>query len=132
MEFFEKISIEDAKLLSVSALAFVGDAVQTLYVREQLAKNSDTNSKALHLLTAQRVKSFSQARQSEKLLPLLSGEENEIFHRARNNTKNAPKHGSITDYKKASGLEAVIGYLYLTGQDERLSYILSRGENDED
>lgn len=124
------MSIENAKLLSVSALAFVGDAVQTLYVREQLAKNSDAKSKSLHFLTAERVKSFSQARQSERLLPLLSQEENEIYHRARNNIKGASKHGSITDYKKASGLEAVFGYLYLTGQEERLAFLLFKGENE--
>lgn len=124
------MSIEAAKLLSVSALAFVGDAVQTLYVREQLAKSSDSKSKSLHLLTADRVKSFSQARQCERLLPLLSQEEDEVYHRARNNIKGAAKHGSVADYKKASGLEAVYGYLYLTGQQERLAFLLFKGENE--
>ena len=106
-------------------LAFIGDSVQTLYVRTRLALSSAAKAGALHLQASAVVKATAQARNAEELLPVFSEEEESIYRRARNNhSAHRAKNANETDYHKASGLEAVIGYLYLTGKDERLEYIL--------
>lgn len=125
MEFFEKISADKAKLLSPTVLAFVGDAVMTLYVREHLAKSSDAKAGRLHVLTAKTVCSKAQAELLDGIFGVLSEEEKEIFRRSRNTkTHSVSKNGTLADYKKASGLEAVLGYHYLTGNFARCKEIL--------
>lgn len=120
------MTAEQARLLNPLVLAFVGDAVQTLYVRENLARSSDSKAGTLHKRASGIVCCTAQAELFDRLSQMLTGEEKEIFHRARNSKNNtAAKNGSLADYKKASGLEAVIGFLYLTGQIERLNLLLS-------
>lgn len=132
MQFFDEITEKQAKLLNPLTLAFVGDAVQTLYVRERLTKAKDVKANALHKLTSQEVKSDAQAQRADELMPLLSEQEKEIFRRARNSkSNNVAKNSTLEHYKKASGLEAVFGYLYLTGQQERLGYLLGIHINEE-
>ena len=102
-------------------LAFVGDGVETLRVRTRLALSSDAKTNALHRLASGEVNAHAQSEQAERVLPHLTEEENEIFLRARNSkSHHHAKNYSVGDYRRASGLEAVIGYLYLTGQTERL------------
>ena len=72
-------------------------------------------------MTSGRVNARAQAADAERILPSLSEEEHDIYRRARNAKINtAAKNASIAEYKKATGLEAVIGYLYITGKEERL------------
>jgi len=120
------LSEKEARLLSPLALAFVGDAVQTLYVRRALVAGGKHAGGRLHRATAAVVKAVHQADVCDRLiLPELSEAEADIYRRGRNhkNTTTA-KNAGIVEYKKATGFEAVVGYLYLTGRTERLRRIL--------
>ncbi|MDE6550373.1 MAG: ribonuclease III [Clostridia bacterium] len=126
------ITTKQARELNPLVLAFVGDSVQTLYVRTRLAVTSTAKSGALHNIAAGEVSARAQAKCAEKAVELFNEEEADIYRRARNNhTLHTAKNASIADYKKASGLEAVMGYLYLTGQRERLELILALTETAE-
>lgn len=119
------ISVGEARQISPLVLAFIGDGVQTLYVRTRLVLTSTCNPNELHRRTSNEIKAVSQAEKVKELLPLFTEEELAVFKRARNSNTNSPaKNASIIEYKQASGLEAVIGYLYLTGNHERLNYLL--------
>ena len=126
MDLFErKKDIQEAKMLSPLVWAYVGDSVFELYVRTHLVNTSNAKPHKLHLETIQFVKAEAQARILDKIWNVLTEEEQEIFKRGRNTENHhLPKNGSIADYSKATGLEALIGYLYLTMQDERLEEIL--------
>jgi ribonuclease-3 family protein len=123
---FTPLGEDKAKLLNPMSLAFVGDGVQTLYVRTRLTVDGGANSGALHNKTAEIINATNQAAVFQsKISGVLTEKEADIFRRARNNKNGTTaKHASVIDYKTATGLEAVIGYLYLTGQDERLHTIL--------
>ena len=109
------------KQMNPLVLAFVGDGVETLHVRTRVALTSGEKANALHRKTAGEINAHAQSEQAEKVLPYLTEEEKEIFLRARNSkSRHHAKNYSVTDYRRASGLEAVIGYLYLTGENERL------------
>lgn len=83
-------------------------------------------SGALHKLATKEIKAEAQADKIEKLLPCLSEEEVAVYKRARNaHYSSSAKNASIGDYKKASGFEALLGYLYLTGKHDRLNELLS-------
>lgn len=120
------MSEKRASELNPLVLAFVGDGVQTLYVRTRLVSASPAKSGALHTRASQVIKASAQARAAERLLSEFSESEADIYRRARNNhSAHKAKNADVGDYHKASGLEAVIGYLYLTGQEERLEYVLN-------
>ena len=115
-------------------LAFVGDAVHTLYVREHICKHHVGKPNDLHALATRYIKASGQSDMVEKLLPLLNADELDVFRRARNyKTNNIAKNAKVTDYKRATGFEAVLGYLYLVGDLDRLNEILKLvvGELDE-
>lgn len=116
---------EEVNLMSASSLAFIGDAVQTLYVRTALATVHDAKTAVLHKLVAQRVNAVRQAEAITSLLESLTEEETDIFKRVRNSKTNTiPKHATVGDYKLATGFEGLIGYLYLLGRHERLNLLL--------
>ena len=100
-------------LPTVSALAYLGDARHSLYVRAMLVerglcKSGELNKAALDYVTAQR-----QAAMLDKIYPLLTEEERAVYRRASNSKHlNKPKHASGSDYRRATGFEAVIGMLY--------------------
>ena len=132
MIFEETITIEQAKQLNPIVLAFVGDAVYSLFIRERLAKSVDKKSGVLSELASHEVNAAAQARRADELSEFLTEEENAIFHRARNAKKPThAKHASISEYNKSTGYEAVLGYLYLSGQRVRLDQILNFGEKNE-
>ena len=115
------LSEKKASSLNILALAFIGDSVHTLYVRTKNVETHDALINELHRMTSGRVNARTQAADAERILPSLSEEEHDIYRRARNAKINtAAKNASIAEYKKATGLEAVIGYLYITGKEERL------------
>lgn len=102
-------------------LAFVGDAVYTLFVRERLALSHQYKTGELDRRTAEIVSAHGQSEKLEKILPLLTEEEEEIFRRGRNAKKpTKSKNASVGEYVRSTGFEALLGYLYLTGQTERL------------
>ncbi len=128
----EKMEEAKARNLNSVVLAFVGDAVYSLYVREKLTFSSDSKAGELNKLATAEVNAKSQAELIQSILNVLTDDELAIFKRARNAKKSTKaKHASVVDYNNATGFEAVLGYLYLTGNEQRLNYILNRGQNDE-
>ena len=126
----QKITEEKARLMSPVVLAYLGDAVYSLYVREKLAFFSDAKSGALNKKAAQTVSAGEQAKLITAILPLLTEEEQSIYRRAKNAKKiSKAKNQSPTDYSKSTGFEALIGYLYVTGQEARMNYLLGYSEN---
>ncbi len=124
--FLGIISKEQAAGLNPLVLAFVGDSVQMLYIRTRLALSCGLKSGKLHKLAILSVNAAAQAETLEKLKGNLTEEETDIYKRARNSKSgSSAKNAKITDYRKATGLEAVLGYLYITGQRERLKELLN-------
>lgn len=111
--------MENPNLLSPSVLAFVGDAVYTLYVRTALSKVNRPSGQ-LHKLSVTMVNAVAQAKAFNLISPLLSEEEMSIFKRGRNfHTSSSPKSASKGEYHAATGLECLFGYLYLSGNTKR-------------
>lgn len=120
------MSEKDALLLSALSLAYVGDAVHSLFVRQNLAAHSQAKPDALHQLASAQVKASAQAAFAENLESYLTDTEKSVYLRGRNaKTHHKAKNQSSADYRKATGLEAVLGFLYLTGQHERLVELLT-------
>lgn len=125
----EYISEKQARELNPLVLAYIGDGVHTLYVRTKEMRNTTAKADKLHKLVTQQVKAEAQAKSLDAIRHLFTEEEEGIFLRARNSHQHSvAKNASIADYKTATGFEAVIGYLYLTGQNQRLDYLLSSGD----
>ena len=117
----------DAAQLSPLTLAFIGDAVFELFVREHIVHMGNCQVGKLHRQSVELVNCAAQAEAMEKLKPLLSEEEAAVYRRGRNaHPKTTPKNASIKDYHDATGLEALFGYLYLSGQTERLREFFNR------
>lgn len=113
---------EEKKQLGSLALAHIGDAVYELLTRLSLLRTGDENAAELHRQTVLRVNAGAQARAAEKLQPLLTEEELDVFRRGRNTRVHGlPKNASAAEYHAATGLEALFGYLYLEGRNDRLS-----------
>ena len=121
-----------AKNLNPIVLAFVGDAVYSLFVRERLTFLSDCKTGELNIKATSEVNAGAQAEFVKDILELLSDEELAVFKRARNAKKGTKaKHASVADYNMATGFEAILGYLYLTGQNDRLNFLLNKGKENE-
>lgn len=107
-------------------LAYVGDGVHTLFVRMSALANTTGKADKLHKYVTSRVNAGAQAECMRSIENMLTEEEADVFRRARNSHQHSmAKNASVADYKAASGFEAVIGYLYLTGQDDRLLALLT-------
>lgn len=121
-----------ALLPSVMALAYLGDARHSLYVRRMLiergfTKSADLNRESLMFVTAE-----AQARAFEKIEGLLLEDELAVFKRAQNSTHlNKPKRASGRDYRLATGFEAVIGMLEWLGDSQRIEMLLSAAYEDD-
>ncbi len=112
--------------LSPLTLAFLGDAVFELFVRERLVRMGSRPSSELHRLSVQKVCCNAQAKATERLLPALTEEEAAIFRRGKNaQPKHIPRNASPENYHSATALEALFGYLYLCGRPERLKELLT-------
>lgn len=108
-------------MINPLSLAFVGDAVYTLEVRRRLTLDSLRHVNDLHKESVKYVNAASQSQAVKKLLPVLTEEEESIFKRGRNaHAGHTPKNQSEGDYHYATGLEALFGYLYLSGENERI------------
>lgn len=125
MDFGRILTEKEALALNPLALAYVGDAVQSLYVRHRLVAEHDFKAGELHKLTSALVNAKEQAILAEKLLDVLTETERSVYLRGRNGkSHHKAKNQTGADYRKATGLEAVLGYLYLTGKFERLAQLL--------
>lgn len=115
------LTIQQARMKNPLSLAFVGDTIWDLLTRQQLL-SSQLKAGALHRQAIQRVNAGAQAQCAERIEPHLTEEEMEIFRRGQNAhaRHNTPKNQDPYAYSRATALEALLGYLYLTGQDERI------------
>lgn len=119
---------KQAAQMSPLALAYIGDSVHTLYVRTKLSISTGCKPNQLHTAVSDMVKASAQASKMQEILPLLTQEEEEIFHRGRNaKVHTVAKNASVADYKQATGLECLIGYLYLVGNSKRIEELLNIG-----
>lgn len=111
----------DIKEVSTAALAYLGDSVIELCVRRMLVEEGVSSSKKLNARALLYVTAKAQAQAAAKILPLLNEEEDAIYHRGRNiSHANVPKSASFSEYRMATGLEALFGYLHLSGKSDRI------------
>lgn len=117
---------DEIRAISNLGLAHLGDAVFEVMVRSWLCLHGKATSKGLHKATVHFVQAPAQARMSEKILPVLTEEEADVFRRGRNtNPHTVPKAASREEYQAATALEALFGYLYLQGKTERLNELFT-------
>ena len=121
----EAFGARDTKELNPLQMAYVGDTVHDLYVRSMLISRGMTVG-AMHKQAVRMVSAFAQARMLEALEQELTEAEADIARRGRNSQAKhaAPKHADPADYAHATGLEALWGYLYLSGQQQRLDELM--------
>ena len=122
MEIFNRNKgIEEVNQMSPLTWAYVGDCVYELYIRTKLVDTTKLKPHELHIKSIKYVKAQAQAETLKKLETILTEEEKEIVRRGRNTqTHHIAKNASMQDYMYATAFEALIGYLYLTRQDDRL------------
>ncbi len=123
----DKMTTTEAKQYSPLTLAYLGDAVYELYIREKIVTKANMPKNKLHAAAVQKVKATYQAEMAEKIEASLSEEEYDIYKRGRNaSTSKVPKGANSAQYHKATGLEALIGYLYISGNEKRISEIMEK------
>ena len=117
--------------MSPLVLAYIGDTIYESYIREYLIrKNINKKVNDLHKSAVKYVKAKAQATIMHELESELTEEELRIYKRGRNQKSHtSPKNADIIDYKHATGFEALVGYLHLGNEKERLEYIISKGIN---
>lgn len=113
-------------ILSPLVLAYIGDGVYELFVRNKIVEQFPTTPPSkLHKLSSAHVKAHAQSNSMKVIEPILSEKELSIYKRGRNSkSATVPKNADVTDYRRATGFEALIGYLYLNKENERLSEIM--------
>ena len=117
-------SLSRDQLLEISSigLAHMGDAVFEVLVRSWLCVHGGATGKGMHQAAVRLVCAESQAEKAEKILPLLTEEERAVFRRGRNaQVHTVPHHASRAQYGEATALEALLGWLYLQGEAERIN-----------
>ena len=118
----------DIRAYSPLTLAYIGDCVYDLVIRTVVVERGNEPANKLHKKTVAYVKAQTQASMIEALLPYLTEEEEAVYKRGRNaKSYTSAKNASIGDYRKATGMEALVGYLYLTGQEARIMELIKTG-----
>ena len=112
------------KQYSPLTLAYIGDAVYELFVRTYLIKDANHPVNHLHKEAIHLVNAKAQSDLFQKIKDQLSEEEMQIYKRGRNTNSHPPKNADMVDYKSATGIEALVGYLYLTDQSDRIAELL--------
>lgn len=116
---------------SAAVYAYVGDAVLEVYIRERLALLGISDTGKLNAIAQKLVCAEAQSLRLENILPLLSEEETAVYHLGRNHkTKTTPKHSTPVQYHRATGFEAVFGWLHLSGKTERARELFSAAYSD--
>ena len=116
----------EVKQMNPVVLAFLGDAVYSLWVRERLVRSGAGKAAEFQRAASKIVSARGQSAFLENVLPLLTEEETEIFKRGRNAKKpTKSKSATAAEYNRSTGFEAVIGFLHLTGQSARIEKLLS-------
>ena len=118
----------DIRTYSPLTLAFVGDCIYDLVIRTIVVERGNTAPGVLHTKKSSIVKAQAQAAQADALMEELTAEEQAVYRRGRNaHSQSAAKNASLGDYRKATGLEALYGFLYLTDQTDRLLWLIAKG-----
>jgi len=112
--------------VSPLVLAYIGDAVFELLVRTHIVSAGQRRMKEIHLDTVEMVKAESQARIIRQIIDELSEPEQDIVRRGRNTRSTPPKNADMQAYRMSTGFEALLGYLYLKGDQERLIYLVNK------
>lgn len=113
--------------ISTLGLAHIGDGVFELMVRSWLVLHGKATNKGLHKATVKYVAAPAQAERVEKIMPILTQDEQDVYRRGRNSSPHSiPKAASREQYQAATALEALFGWLYLRGDTERLNELFER------
>ncbi len=121
--------MEESRLRTYSpqTFAFLGDAVYSMYMRDYVVRTANCPAKKLHSKTIKYVSAPAQARAIDALESTLSEEEKDVYRRGYNTkTANSAKNATLEDYHKATGLEALIGYLHLKGDEDRVRELIEK------
>ena len=122
-----KKDIADVNTMSPLTWAYVGDAVYELFIRTHLVNTTKLKPHMLHVESIKYVKANAQFKMLNKILNSLTEDEKDIVRRGRNaENHHLPKNATVEEYSYSTAFEALIGYLYLTKQDERLKEILEK------
>ncbi|WP_128896454.1 Mini-ribonuclease 3 [Longirhabdus pacifica] len=114
-------------------LAYIGDVVHEMYVRQYVVSNHNAKVKALHTETTKHVSARGQVEALKKWMPHLTEKETEVVKRGRNSKSGqAPKSASVMDYRHSTGFECLVGYLYLTEQWDRLQELFNMTITEDD
>ena len=125
--FAVRLPEDDIRAISSIGLAHIGDGVYELLVRTYLCAHGKATGKGLHRATVQLVCAPEQARRAQRILPLLTEEEQEVYRRGRNaHVHSIPQHASRSEYQQATALEALLGWLYLSGRRERINELFEK------
>lgn len=125
-----EVSDVDIRTYSPLALAYIGDGVYDLIIRSVVVAKGNTRASELHKRTSQIVKAKTQSEMMEILLPLLTEEEEAVYRRGRNaKSPTMAKNATMADYRKATGFEALVGYLYIQDKFERIVELVKAGVN---
>lgn len=119
---------QDVRTYSPLTLAFIGDGIYDLIIRTMIVGKGNTQANTLHQKTSRLVKAATQSAMMEYLEPVLSEEELAVYKRGRNaKSGTMAKNATMADYRRATGLEALCGYLYLQNRMERLLELVKLG-----
>ena len=120
----------DIKTVSNSALAYLGDSVIEVLVREHLVEKGLSSSAHLNSEALKYVRASAQAEAMKNIIDLLSEEEEAAYRRGRNmGHTSTPKSASVSEYRTATGMEALFGWLYLSGKKERINELFAAAYN---
>lgn len=113
-------------IYSTAALAYLGDSVIELCVRQRLVMLGYSTSSKLNKLSLEYVRATKQAEAMKRIADMLTEEENAVFHRGRNiGHTNTPKSATVAEYRAATGMEALFGYLHLGGRQDRIEELFA-------
>ncbi|MCI8496102.1 MAG: ribonuclease III [Lachnospiraceae bacterium] len=119
---------QDIRSYSPLTLAFIGDGIYDLIIRSVVVGKGNSHVNNLHKRASSLVKAQSQSELIKALLPELTEEETAVYKRGRNaKSTTVAKNATISDYRRATGFEALIGYLYLEGQMDRIMELILSG-----
>ena len=118
----------DIRTYSPLTLAYIGDGIFDVVIRSIVVGRGNTPVNQLHHKTSHIVKAHSQAMMAEVLLDEMTDTEKDIYRRGRNaKSHTMAKNATVMDYRSATGFEALMGYLYLTDQFERIVFLVKEG-----
>lgn len=125
---YKELTIQEARLLNPLQLALIGDAVYEVFIRNYiLIQNTGLSAHKIHVKAIEYVKAHAQSEIINGLISVLTEDEQYIYKRGRNaKSGTVPKNADVVEYRAATGFEALVGYLYLTNQKERLSKVLMK------